>query len=194
MVTASPVWAHSFRLGFVAPVSGSQSEVGREVLDGFMLATTEEDAHADESSDGHLGGLDSYIIEIDDSTGETATIEMVEDMVRSKKPLFVTGVLSANLTSEIADILQKSGAILVNPVESAMWRRVIEDPEKLTTMSGEPFNAAFKAAYGYKPNANVFQGYIAARLIASTVRSLPPSRLEDRDVLARALTRFQQQN
>ncbi|MFV2033398.1 MAG: hypothetical protein ACC663_12955, partial [Gammaproteobacteria bacterium] len=177
IVTASPVWAHNFRLGFVAPMSGSQSEIGREVLDGFLLATTEEDAHPDESSDGHLGGLDSYVIEIDDSTGEAATIEMVEDMVRSKKPLFVTGVFSAGLASQIADVLKKSGSVLVNPVDSAMWREVTEAPGKLTTMSGESFNAAFKAAYGYKPNANVHRGYIAARLIASTVRSLPASQL-----------------
>lgn len=192
-VSYSTVWSHSFKLGFVAPMSGPQVDFGQQALDGFMLATTEQDAHEFEESDGHLGGLDSYVIEIDNSAGEAATIERVENLVRSKKPLFVTGIFSAEMASQIADILKKSGAVLVNPVDSKMWRRVVETPEKFTTMSGELFNEEFKGAYGYAPNAIVRQGYIAARLIASTVQSLPESQLEDRDELARALIRFQQE-
>lgn len=183
--------AHSFKLGFVAPVSGPDGEIGQQALDGFMLATTEQDAHEFEESDGHLGGLDSYVIVIDNSTGETATIEKVENLVRSKKPLFVTGIFSVAMAAQIADTLKKNGAILVNPVDSSMWRRAVDAPENLTTMNGESFNAVFEKAYAYTPNAYVRQGYIAARLIASTVRSLPESLLEDREELTRALSWIQ---
>ena len=79
------------------------------------------------------------------------------------------------------------GIARVNP------RSAAKTPEKLTTMSAEPFNPKFEAAYGYKPNANVRKGYIAARLIAATVRSLPESLLEDRDELMRALNRYLQE-
>ena len=92
---------------------------------------------------------------------------------------------------QIVDILKKNGTVLVNSFDSTMWRRVAETPDQLTTFGGGSFNSAFKKAYGYAPNANVLQGYIAARMIASTVRSLPESLLEDRDELARALSWIQ---
>ena len=91
----------------MAPVSGPDGEIGQQALDGFMLATTEQDAHEFEESDGHLGGLDSYVIVIDNSTGETATLEKVENLVRSKKPLFVTGIFSVAMAAQIADTLKK---------------------------------------------------------------------------------------
>lgn len=191
MLFSSGGIAHSFKLVFVAPMSGPQQKFGRQALDGFMLATTEEDAHLDQESDGHLGGLDSYVIEIDSSMGNEVTMEQVENLVRSRKPLFVAGLFSKELASQITDSLRKNGAVLVNPLDSAMWRRVMDRPEDFKTMNGETFNAVFNQVYGYAPNTNVRQGYIAARLIALTVRSLPESQLEDRDELARALSWFQ---
>lgn len=191
VLIASEGMAHSFKIGFVAPMSGPQEDSGRQALDGFMLATTEEDAHADADSDGHLGGLDSYVIEIDSSAGDATTIERIENLVRSEKPLFVAGLFSMELAIQIVDILKKNGTVLINSIDSTMWRRIAETPDQLTTIGGGSFNSAFKKAYGYAPNANVRQGYIAARMIASTVRSLPESLLEDRDELARALSWIQ---
>ena len=193
MVIASEGWAHSFNLGFVAPMSGSRADFGQQALDGFMLATTEQDAHAFEESDGHLGGLDSYVIKIDSSVDDKTTIDQIENLLRNNKPLFVAGILSSELAGEISARLKHSDAVLVNPVDSAMWQQLVENPDKLKTMSGESFYIKFKAVYGYAPNSNVRKGYIAARLIASTVRSLPESLLEDRGELRRALHRFQQE-
>ena len=193
MVITSEGSAHSFNLGFVAPMSGPEADSGKQALDGFMLATTEQDAHLFEESDGHLGGLDSYVIRIDSSADDKTTINRIEKLLRSKKPLFVAGIFSLEFASEISNRLKNSEAVLVNPVDSRMWQRLVEEPEKLTTMSREPFNAKFLAAYGYAPTADVHKGYIAARLIASTVRSLPESLLEDRDELMRALSQFQQE-
>ena len=188
-----PVWAHSFNLGFVVPMSGVRADTGRQALDGFMLATTEQDAHAFEESDGHLGGLDSYVIKIDSSVDDRTTIDRVEHLLRNNKPLFVTGIFSSELVGEISVTLKHSDAVLVNPVNSLMWRQLADSTGPLTTMSGEPFNLNFKATYGYDPTTAVRQGHIAARLIASTVGSLPESLLEDRDELMRALSRFQQE-
>ena len=193
MVIASEGWAHSFNLGFVAPLSGPRADFGQQALDGFMLATTEQDAHAFEESDGHLGGLDSYVIKIDSALDDKTAIEQVENLLRNKTPLFVAGIFSSEMASQISDRLKNSETVLVNSVDSVMWQRVVEEPGKLTTMSGEAFNPKFKATYGYVPGADAHKGYIAARLIASTVRSLPESLLEDRDELTRALNRFQQE-
>jgi hypothetical protein len=193
MVITSEGSAHSFNLGFVAPMSGSQADVGQQALDGFMLATTEQDAHLFEESDGHLGGLDSYVIRIDSSVDDNTTIERIENLLRNNKPLFVAGIISSELAGEISARLKHSDAVLVNPVNSLMWHQLVESTGLLTSLSGEPFNPKFEAAYGYEPNANVRKGYIAARLIAATVRSLPESLLEDRDELMRALNRYLQE-
>jgi ABC-type branched-subunit amino acid transport system substrate-binding protein len=190
MVITSEGSAHSFNLGFVAPLSGPRADTGQQALDGFMLATTEQDAHLFEESDGHLGGLDSYVIKIDSSVDDKTTIERIEKLLENKQPLFVVGNLSPGFTSHISDLVNNSQAVLVNPVDSVMWQQIVGAPEKLTTMSAEPFNPKFEAAYGYQPNANVRKGYIAARLIAATVISLPESSLEDRDELMRALNRY----
>ncbi len=193
MVIASEGGAHSFNLGFVAPMSGPQADVGQQALDGFMLATAEQDVHLFEESDGHLGGLDSYVIRIDSSVDDKTTIDRIENLLKNKQPLFVVGNFSPGFASHISDLVNNSQAVLVNPVDSAMWQQIVETPERLTTMSAEPFNPKFEAAYGYQPNSNVRKGYIAARLIAATVRSLPESLLDDREKLMRALSQFQQE-
>ena len=190
MVITSEGGAHSFNLGFVAPLSGPRADTGQQALDGFMLATTEQDAHLFEESDGHLGGLDSYVIRIDSSVDDKTTIERIKKLLVNNQPLFVVGNFSPGFASHISDLINNSQAVLVNPVDSTMWQQIVETPEKLTTMSAEPFNPKFEAAYGYEPNANARKGYIAARLIAATVRSLPESLLEDRDELMRALNRY----
>jgi len=193
MVITSEGSAHSFNLGFVAPLSGPRADTGQQALDGFMLATTEQDAHLFEESDGHLGGLDSYVIRIDSSVDDKTTIERIEKLLENKETLFVVGNFPPGFASYISDLVNNSQAVLVNPVDSVMWQQIAGAPEKLTTMSAEPFNPEFEAAYGYEPNANVRKGYIAARLIASTVRSLPESLLQDRDELMRALSQIQQE-
>ena len=50
IASSNPVWAHRFNLGFVIPMSGPKLESGQHALDGFMLATGEQDAHAFESA------------------------------------------------------------------------------------------------------------------------------------------------
>jgi len=102
MVVTREGWAHSFNLGFVAPMSGSRADSGQQALDSFMLATTEQDAHAFEESDGHLGGLDCYVLKIDSSVDEKATIDRVEHLLKNDKPLFVAGIFSSEIAGEIS--------------------------------------------------------------------------------------------
>jgi len=53
--------AHEFVFEFRA-VGAESDEILTDALRGFLLATVERDGHANEASNGHLGGLDVYII------------------------------------------------------------------------------------------------------------------------------------
>jgi len=61
MLFPATAQAHRFNVALVAPSSGWNSTVGETIFKRFMVATTERDNHADEESDGHLGGLDVYV-------------------------------------------------------------------------------------------------------------------------------------
>ncbi len=62
---AAPAGAHRFNVGLLVPLSGPSAFAGRQMRDGFLLATRERDGHPDEESDGHLGGLDVYLLAVD---------------------------------------------------------------------------------------------------------------------------------
>jgi len=192
-VSLVPVWAHSFKLGFIIPISGSQLESGQQALDGFMLATTEEDSHADETSDGHLGGLDSHVLKVDSGVQSTVMLQRLEDLVQTKEPIFVTGLFAAETAGLIAKSLKDENTVFFDPSESAMWQSAINSPNTLKSMNGDSFSARFLNRYGYAPTFYVMRGYIAARLIAATVRSLPEEDLNNNKVLSRAFNHVQRE-
>lgn len=192
-VSLGPVWAHSFNLGFIIPLSGPQLEAGQQALDGFMLATTEEDGHPDETSDGHLGGLDSHLFKVDSGADSTVMLKRLENLIQTREPIFVTGLFTAETIELIEELLKRQNTVLFDPAESAMWQIVLTAPEQLKSMSGDPFSVLFQNRYGYAPTSDVMRGYIAARLIAATVRSLPGEQLGKSRELALVLTRFQRE-
>jgi ABC-type branched-subunit amino acid transport system substrate-binding protein len=192
-VSLGPVWAHSFNLGFIIPLSGPQLEAGQQALDGFMLATTEEDGHPDETSDGHLGGLDSHLFKVDSGADSTVMLKRLENLVQTREPIFVTGLFTAETSELVEELLKRQNTVLFDPAESAMWQIVLTAPKQLKSMSGDPFSALFQNRYGYAPTSDVMRGYIAARLIAATVRSLPGEQVGKSRELALVLTRFQRE-
>ena len=58
---AQSAQAHEFVVTIRA-VGADRDLVLADALRGFLLATKERDGHPDETSNGHLGGLDVYII------------------------------------------------------------------------------------------------------------------------------------
>ena len=64
-IVLNPALADRFYVALVLPLSGPAAVNGDEIRKGFLLATTQRDAHADEESNGHLGNLDSYVSIID---------------------------------------------------------------------------------------------------------------------------------
>lgn len=157
--------AHSFNLVFIAPISDT---VGRALLDGFLLATTEQDSHEFETSDGHLGGLDSHVFKVDNAAGQAMTAAQLEKIIGEAEPLFATGLL---LDAYQMDLLKNSGTVFVDPTSSRFWSDRLAHHEQLTTMNGGFFFDAFENAYDYQPDIHAIRGYLAARVIADVIRN-----------------------
>jgi hypothetical protein len=55
-VLAGMANAHSFNVTMVVPAGEAEA-----ALSAFLIASAERDSHPDETSDGHLGGVDSHV-------------------------------------------------------------------------------------------------------------------------------------
>ncbi len=181
-----PAQAHSFNLGFLTVLSGPHASQGEQALDGFLLATGERDAHPDEESDGHLGGLDVYVFRIDSNLRAEAVGRRLRELLRGERLMFVTGVYEPAVMEAVDEAIRGTEALFVDPADSAMYRASGGDLGRLSTMTQKGFSASFRHKYGYEPGASAARGYVAARLIAATVRALEGSPLE-RDALQTAL-------
>ncbi len=155
----SPAFAHSFNVALVIALSGEQEEAGRQFRDGFMLATTERDAHANQESDGHLGGLDVYVSLLDvNGIGQDAILEFA----RQNDIDIVIGPWGAETLSLSENALAGQGGSLLSP-------------GSVPQVDGEGVNVAafgenFERAYGVVPGADATQGYNAAQRVQIAVR------------------------
>lgn len=186
--SAGNVRAHGFNVGFLAPLSGPNFFQGRQAVDGFLFATRERDGHALEESDGHLGGLDSYLITIDSGVGIEIVREQLEELLRGEGIAFLSGVSTSEMLASIGITLDQSQIILVDAVDSAVYRSATSDTADFLTKDGIPFPAAFRNAYGYEPDADAIGGYVAARFIDAAVSAVE-GEFSRRDALNRALER-----
>jgi hypothetical protein len=157
----STVFAHSFNLVLIAPFS---EITGQATLDGFLLATREEDSHEFEESDGHLGGLDSYVFKVDSVAG----VEQLEAVVRESAPLFAVGDIGPAASRAMLDQHQ---VVVVDPACSRFWASTLANPDRLTLMNGDSLSIAFEQSYGYMLSPEALRGYLAARIIATVVRN-----------------------
>lgn len=176
--------AHSFKLGFIAPLSGPESRLGKEALDAFLFATGERDSHPGEKSDGHLGGLDSYVIRIDSAQGVAFVQGRIRVLSADRIP-FITGVFTPEIANGVIAAFSGTQPLLVDPLDCGIYRASAGMPDRLSTVAGARFSEVFKAKYGYDPGAYAARGYIAARLIAATVRAVG-DKISDRSALKSA--------
>ena len=175
---ALPVAAlgHSFQLGVIVPLSGPDSARGAEALDGLRLATRERDSHPNETSDGHLGGLDSHLVPID-----STLVERPED-------------LRAALTEQPLDIV----TIVYRPADAGTITNILSEPgmpvscppadgpvpaDKTASAEADEFRQAFQAEFGYAATGAAAIGYNAGRAVDAAVR--PLNSVDDRAALKR---------
>jgi len=181
LVFVSTVSAHSFNLVFIAPLADMS---GQSALNGFLLATREQDSHENEESDGHLGGLDSYIFKVDSIKGEVELLNQLENTIRKSEPLFAVGL---DLNTATLSLLEKNAVVVVDPVSSEFWEPLTVDPGQLKLVNGEDFASAFRRAYGHDPDLQAMHGYLAARIIARVVRNSDDRAREDPGELKQTL-------
>ena len=155
------VFAHSFNIVLTAPFS---EITGQATLDGFLLATREQDSHEFEESDGHLGGLDSYVFKVDSLAGA----EKLEAVVRESDPLFAVGDVGLGASRQL---LTQHQVVVVDPAMSRFWASILANPDRLTLMNGDSLRIAFEQTYGHMPSPEALRGYLAARIIATVVRN-----------------------
>ncbi len=163
--------AHQFTVAFVAPFSGPEAARGTRALQGFLLATAERDGHAFETSDGHLGGVDSRVVKVDASRGTEFVVARLREIDAVEKPAFVTGLLPKAREASEGWVRATRGAVLVDPARSAVYQGATR-PHDLRLMNGLSFAAAFRDTHRKSHDADAMSGYVAARLIDLAVRAL----------------------
>jgi len=145
---------------FVIPLSGSTAENGEQIRQGFLLATTQRDAHANEESDGHLGGLDSYVSVID-ANGDVAAE--------------ITRILSGDQINIVASFASDRTQGLIDTLLAGKNIALLQYGPTPFGNKGLPavsdFISAYNLAYGATPSAAAARGYNAARRIDVAVRA-----------------------
>ncbi|MBC8239443.1 MAG: hypothetical protein H8E30_03105 [Alphaproteobacteria bacterium] len=159
VLTENPARAHSFNVALVISLPDAAPVQGIQIREGFMLATTERDSHPDQESDGHLGGLDTYVTVIN-STGDVG-IDITRIVAQDEIDIVVVFGPEASV-SAIGNLFDGEKAALLSPGRSPFSES--ERPDVAA------FISAYESVYGYKPSSHAAQGYNAARRIDMAVR------------------------
>ena len=162
--------AHSFTAALL--VVGEDREASlAEAVRGFLLAADERDGHANETSDGHLGGVDVHVLPLPRDAawlveGLTGTPGVPPDVV------VVLGTEPA--ASEAARKYQSNSTVLLQVVLPVGWD---------SDVGTDSFVARYRLAYGTAPGLMAATGYHAARRLDVAIRPLdgviPRAALED---------------
>ena len=142
LIAAPTAGAHEFTVTLVVPANAAP-----QARNAFLLASSERDIHVAETSEGHLGGLDSQL-EIIPPGNALPPSDIVVAIAPAALPptaapiwSFEIGTLSARATATFLD----TGA--------------------------DAFSARFKARYASLPDDIATRTYVAARLIDLAVRA-----------------------
>lgn len=165
-LVASSVQAHSFNVIVIAPMDTKSSQ---SIRNGFLLATREQDAHEDETSDGHLGGLDSHVHSINTAAASMPDfVAQLEALTTRTAPLFAVGL---DLNATTRQWLQGNKVVVIDPLSSGLWASIVDSGGQMVLFDGSPFSLAFARDYGIEPDQSATQAYVSARVIAAVVRN-----------------------
>ena len=147
-----PALAHSFSTAMLLPADLADDPLQEDLMQAFLLASEERDGHSNETSNGHLGGLDVYIS-------------------------FVTTLTASDLSS--ADIIalplagvrgpDRDDIITIGPPDltSQAARALLEAPADPALPA---FKQRFLSATGHMAGNEAQAVYVTARMIAEAVR------------------------
>ena len=169
MTLSGNALAHSFTAALI--VAGDNREASlAEAVRGFLLVCRQQET-ADETSDGHLGGVDVNVLPLPrDAAG------LVEGLIgKPTETGDVVVVLGPEpAASEAAREYQSTSTVLLQVVLTERW---------VSDEGTDSFVTRYRRAYGTAPSVMAATGYHAARRLDVAIRPLdgviPRAALED---------------
>lgn len=156
---SGPATAHSFTAALLVVGEDLEADLA-EAVRGFLLAADERDGHANETSDGHLGGVDVQVLPLPrEAAGQ------VEGLIGTpEEPPDVVIVLGSEPTaSKAAGAYRLDSAVLQQNLLPQTW----DNDEGAAT-----FVARYRLAYGSAPGVMAATAYHAARRLDVAIRPL----------------------
>jgi hypothetical protein len=148
----------------VSSFSGVDAAIGPAVRDGFLLASAEQDAHQDETANGHLGGLDVHLLYFDIATNNLTT--QLSDRLK-QGDIDIVMVPTTKQLKTLIGLIESLDRVLVTPNNPVTdLTDIVCDGDNL----GQHFSKTFSRRFDQQPDRYAAQGYQLARAIAVTVR------------------------
>lgn len=168
--------AHEFVVA-IRVVGTERDLILADALRGFLLATEEKDGHPNETSNGHLGGMDVYIIP------QSAEV-VVQFPTLKVAPSDLPDIMVVIGASDVSDVaLEKAGKESVTMSPGALHSANSWSSTASSFSNG--FAARYNKAYQQPASKWAADGYNAARRIDDAIRRI--GGVEDRAALERAL-------
>lgn len=168
-LTASPAMSHEFELLLLAPPEVNE-KTRDQMRTAFLIAAHERDSHPDETSEGHLGGMDVQL-----------TLAPAGAAVGAEDVAFVVAPFADAGDPAVAALAASTDAVVIGRGHLAAMPPDLDriDPNLA------PFADRFRAETGYAPGPEATATYRAALLVDRAVR--PLDSVDDRDALRAAL-------
>ena len=151
--------AHEFTAAIFVGGSGAEKRL-IEAVNGFVLAADERDGHANETSDGHLGGVDVQVLPLPREAAAG-----VRNLVGSPASLpdVVVFIGADTVDGDAAQYIAGRAITFIQPEipDSADW---------MEGTWGNGFATRYRNLYLLAPTDAAAQGYAAARRLDAAIR------------------------
>ena len=154
IVMAGTASAHSFTVALIAGADGAADQM-QSAVNGFLVASAENDGHSAETADGHLGGLDVFLIPL-----PAARASGISGLVGQTVEQYDFAIMPGDATVGLSEPGIGPATVIV--------RAGVLPTATQRTQFEQTFRDRFEAA----PNDAAAQGYNAARRIDQAVRTL----------------------
>lgn len=172
-----PAKAHSFGVALVTQAAVVSEAPDQEIRRGFMLATRERDGHANETSDGHLGGLDVYVYPV---ALKNDAVAEVEALLAREAVAVVVAVGADSWLSTLRSVVANRQAVLLELNPDTFFAQLRGDDQAPVKRLVDTFYQTYGGSSSYAA-----LGYSAARQLDAAVRTL--GGVSDKPALQRAL-------
>lgn len=170
-LSATPALPHEFELLLLAPPDAAQATLD-QMRAAFLIASHERDSHPEETSEGHLGGMDVQL-----------TLSRLDEAMAARDLAFVVAPLSPPGDAAVAALAAPGGAVVVDSAHIAALPQGLDQGDETLP----PFADRFRAETGEEPGPEALATYLGARVVDLAVR--PLDSVDDREALRRGVTR-----